>query len=235
MQTCATQPCQAHHHVPAVVEASGWRATLLSSMAQVSWERERRARVLMLSDLVKTRVTALLPVWVVRGRTGEESREQRVSAALPTLRHVIYVKKPQTESDRERHLSVHLFNTACSHRFSVCLILCENIVGWVESQCIVQSSITGVFWIIISFCLSEVVSSLIDLASWNHIHNRMLWRINQNGVHLNSVPPPNEQGQRFVFRRAREAYSFTKIEQNNKLHKNWSLCLPKNSTIKKSM
>lgn len=38
-----------------------WRATRLSSMARVPWEKARGAKVLMLSDLVKTKVTALLP------------------------------------------------------------------------------------------------------------------------------------------------------------------------------
>lgn len=52
----------------------GWRATLLSPVARVPWERARGARVLMLSDLVKSRVTALLPGWEVGGGWKELGR-----------------------------------------------------------------------------------------------------------------------------------------------------------------
>ena len=52
----------------------GWRATLLSSVARVPWGKACGVRVLMLSDLVKSRVTALLPGQEVRSGREEGRR-----------------------------------------------------------------------------------------------------------------------------------------------------------------
>lgn len=64
---------------------SGWRATRLSPKARVPWEPASRARVLMLSDLFKSRVTALLLECEVRER--REKVWVALRASVPIFRH----------------------------------------------------------------------------------------------------------------------------------------------------